>query len=83
MAEQYTVTIESVDYEGKGIARIEGKTVFVYGALAGEEVLIEIVKRKPSFDKAKLVEVKKFQNPNYVILVLDLKKVKKPKKKRN
>ena len=31
-------------------------------------------------DKAKLVEVKKFQNPNYVILVLDLKKVKKPKK---
>lgn len=57
MAEQYTVTIESVDYEGKGIARIEGKTVFVYGALAGEEVLIEIVKRKPSFDKAKLVEI--------------------------
>ena len=57
MAEQYTVTIESVDYEGKGIARIEGKTVFVYGALAGEEVLIEIVKRKPSFNKAKLVEI--------------------------
>lgn len=57
MAEQYTVTIESVDYEGKGIARIEGKTVFVYGALTGEEVLIEIVKRKPSFDKAKLVEI--------------------------
>ena len=57
MAEQYTVTIESVDYEGKGIARIEGKTVFVYDALAGEEVLIEIVKRKPSFDKAKLVEI--------------------------
>ena len=57
MAEQYTVTIESVDYEGKGIARIEGKSVVVYGALAGEEVLIEIVKRKPSFDKAKLVEI--------------------------
>jgi tRNA/tmRNA/rRNA uracil-C5-methylase (TrmA/RlmC/RlmD family) len=25
--------------------------------MAGEEVLIEIVKRKPSFDKAKLVEI--------------------------
>lgn len=57
MADQHTVVIESVDYEGKGIARIDGKTVFVNGAMAGEEVLIEIVKRKPSFDKAKLVEI--------------------------
>ncbi len=57
MAEQYTVIIESVDYEGKGIARIDGKTVFVNGAMAGEEVLIEIVKRKPSFDKAKLIDI--------------------------
>lgn len=59
MAEQHTVIIESVDYEGKGIARIDGKTVFVNGALAGEEILVEIVKRKPSFDKAKIIEILK------------------------
>lgn len=57
MSEQYKVSIESVDFEGKGIARIDGKTVFVNGAMTGEEVLIEIVKRKPSFDKAKIVAI--------------------------
>jgi 23S rRNA (uracil1939-C5)-methyltransferase len=64
-AEQHTVTIESVDYEGKGIARIDGKTVFVDGALSGEEILIEIVRRKPTFDKAKIVEIIK-ASPNRV-----------------
>lgn len=55
--EQHVVIIESVDFEGKGIARIDGKTVFIDGALAGEEVLVEIVRRKPSFDKAKIIEI--------------------------
>lgn len=64
-AEQHTVIIESVDYEGKGIARIDGKTVFVDGALSGEEILIEIVRRKPTFDKAKIVEIIK-ASPNRV-----------------
>lgn len=54
---QFKVIIESVDYEGKGIARIDGKTVFVDGALTGEEVVIEIVKRKTNFDKARLLEI--------------------------
>lgn len=66
MADQFTVTIESVDYEGKGIARIDGKTVFIDGALAGEEILIQIVRRKPSFDKAKIVEIIK-SSPERVI----------------
>ncbi len=57
MNQQLEVVIESVDFEGKGIARVEGKTVFVDGALAGEKVRIEIVRRKPSFDKAKIIEV--------------------------
>lgn len=57
MTDQLIVTIESVDYEGKGIARINGKTVFIDGALAGEEVAIAITKRKPSFDKAKIIEI--------------------------
>ena len=57
MSEQFQVIIESVDFEGKGIARIDGKTIFVDGALAGEEVVIEIIKRRASFDKAKLIEI--------------------------
>lgn len=57
MTEQYRLLVESVDYEGKGVARLDGKTVFIDGALAGEEILAEIVKRKPSFDKARIVEI--------------------------
>lgn len=57
MNEQHTVIIESVDFEGKGIARIDGKTVFIDGALSGEEIVVEIVRRKPSFDKARIVEI--------------------------
>jgi 23S rRNA (uracil1939-C5)-methyltransferase len=47
-----TLAIESIDHEGQGIARNEGKTVFVEGALAGERVEVRITRSKPSFDKA-------------------------------
>jgi 23S rRNA (uracil1939-C5)-methyltransferase len=57
MSNEFNVIIESVDFEGKGIARIDGKTVFVEGALAGEEVKIAITKRKVNFDLAKLIEI--------------------------
>ncbi len=49
-----TVTIESVDHEGHGIARVEGKAVFVEGALPGETVEITIKRRKPTFDTARV-----------------------------
>ncbi|SHI21223.1 23S rRNA (uracil(1939)-C(5))-methyltransferase RlmD [Pollutimonas bauzanensis] len=49
--------IESLDLEARGIARREGKVVFVEGALPGEKVLASIVKRKASFDTARLERV--------------------------
>lgn len=57
MIDQQRVIIDAVDFEGKGVTRIEGKTVFVEGALSGEEALIEIIKRKTNFDRAKLVKI--------------------------
>lgn len=63
---QFKVVVESVDYEGKGIARIDGKTVFIDGVLADEEAVIEIVKRKTNFDKARVVEIIK-ASPERVI----------------
>ena len=51
------LTIESLDQEGRGIAHAEGKVVFVEGALPGEQVGAEIVRRKPSFDLARVVVV--------------------------
>ena len=37
-AEPVEVMIESLTHEGRGLARVEGKAVFVDGALAGERV---------------------------------------------
>jgi 23S rRNA (uracil1939-C5)-methyltransferase len=46
-------TIASLDQEGRGIARIDGKAVFVEGALPGEVVAITTQKKKPTFDLAR------------------------------
>ena len=45
--------IASLDQEGRGIARIDGKAVFVEGALPGEVVTITYLKKKPTFDLAR------------------------------
>ena len=57
LPEPQQVTIESMSHEGRGIARINGKTVFVFGALTGETVLIKIIKSTRSFDQAITLEV--------------------------
>jgi len=51
-ADPRVVEIESLDHEGQGVARIEGKTVFVEGALPGEEVECLPYRVKPSYEKA-------------------------------
>jgi 23S rRNA (uracil1939-C5)-methyltransferase len=55
--EPETACIESVTHDGKGIAAIEGKKVFVAGALAGETVRFQRRKRKRNYDEAQLLEV--------------------------
>lgn len=55
--EPFDVTIESMSHEGRGITHVNGKTVFVFGALAEEEVTIQIVKTNKKFDEAKVVDV--------------------------
>jgi 23S rRNA (uracil1939-C5)-methyltransferase len=47
------VAIASLDQEGRGIARVDGKAVFVEGALPGEVVTITTLKRKPTYEIAR------------------------------
>lgn len=54
---QQTLTIQSIDIEGNGIAHHNGKVVFVRGAITGEQVRAQITRTKPSYDKAELVHV--------------------------
>jgi len=56
--EPVSVSIESLDAEGKGVARnAEGKVVFVEGALAGERVEAVVVRSKPAFDVLQTLRV--------------------------
>jgi 23S rRNA (uracil1939-C5)-methyltransferase len=47
-----SAVIESLDQEGRGIAHVEGKVVFVEGGLPGERVELAIRQRKPTYDVA-------------------------------
>jgi 23S rRNA (uracil1939-C5)-methyltransferase len=57
MREPETATIDSVTHDGKGIARIPGKKVFVSGALEGETVRFCRRKKRRNYDEAQLLEV--------------------------
>jgi len=53
------VEIESLDHEGHGVARLNGKVVFVDGALTGERAEISIFRKHPKYDSANTVSVLK------------------------
>jgi 23S rRNA (uracil1939-C5)-methyltransferase len=49
--------IESLDLEGRGVARMDGKVAFIDGALPGERVLWQRNRSKARFDTGRVVEV--------------------------
>lgn len=51
------LSIEGLSHEGRGIARHDGKTLFVAGALPGEEVEARITKTHRRFDEAQCINV--------------------------
>ncbi len=55
--EPVTVTIESMSHDGRGVARVEGKTVFVQGALPGERVSFLYTRRQRRHDEGRVAEV--------------------------
>lgn len=52
-----TVTVESLSHDGRGVARIDGKVVFVEGALPGEQVEIRFLQRYRRYDDAEVTAV--------------------------
>ncbi|MDP2639378.1 MAG: 23S rRNA (uracil(1939)-C(5))-methyltransferase RlmD [Betaproteobacteria bacterium] len=51
------VVIESLDREGRGIVRVEGKAIFIEGGLPGETVSYASYRRKPSYEQAIATEI--------------------------
>jgi 23S rRNA (uracil1939-C5)-methyltransferase len=52
-----TVDILSLDHEGHGVARIEGKVTFVDGALAGERAEIAVYRKHAKYNSANAVAI--------------------------
>lgn len=55
--EPVTATIEKFSHDGRGIARIEGKTTFIDGALPQETVTFQYTLKKRDYDEGKLISV--------------------------
>ena len=51
--------IESLDQEGRGVGRIEGKVIFIDGALPGEKVTYKTTRSKASYEIGKLDQILK------------------------
>jgi 23S rRNA (uracil1939-C5)-methyltransferase len=51
------ITVESLSHDGRGVARLDGKTVFIEGALPGEQVGFEYLATHKKFDEARVTEV--------------------------
>ena len=49
--------IESLDHEGRGVAHVDGKTIFIEGGLPGEQVEYSSFRKKPSYEQATLTKL--------------------------
>lgn len=50
-------TISHLSHDGRGIAHVDGKITFIFGALPGEEVLFSYSARRSKFDEAFVTKV--------------------------
>lgn len=55
--ESCNAEIEQLSYDGRGVAHIDGKAVFIDGALPGECVVFRYSKRHKRYDTGQLLEV--------------------------
>jgi len=60
-----TAVVEKYSHDGRGIARVDGKTTFIDGALPNETVTFQYTRKKSDFDEGRLVSVE-IPSPNRV-----------------
>lgn len=61
-----TAVIESLDQEGRGVTHVDGKAIFVDGALPNEKVRYQSQYIKPSYEVANTIEVLKQSNQRVI-----------------
>ncbi|MWC31089.1 23S rRNA (uracil(1939)-C(5))-methyltransferase RlmD [Paenibacillus sp. MMS18-CY102] len=55
--EEYTIDIVGLTHDGEGVGRANNFTLFVHGALPGEQVLVKVLKVKKQYGYAKLMKL--------------------------
>lgn len=63
--EPFEVVIDNLSHEGRGVGRVNGKTVFVAGALPGETALVRKTRGRKSFDEGIALEISN-HNPDRI-----------------
>lgn len=53
----FEASVESLSHDGRGVARVDGKVVFIDGALPGEQVRFRRKRRRRHFDIGHLLQV--------------------------
>jgi 23S rRNA (uracil1939-C5)-methyltransferase len=56
-AELHEAEVISLSHEGRGIAHLDGKAIFIDGALPGERIRFRYTRRRGRFDEGTAVEV--------------------------
>lgn len=49
--------VETLTHDGRGIVRLEGKAVFVDGALPGERIDLQLLRRRRDYDEARVARL--------------------------
>ncbi len=53
------IAVEALDQEGRGVAHVDGKAMFIEGALPGERVQVITLKDRPSYTVARVARILK------------------------
>ncbi len=56
-AETAIASVDKFNFDGSGVARVEGKVTFIEGALPGEQVRFAYNKRRKSYDAGRAIEI--------------------------
>jgi len=52
-----TAHVESLTHDGQGVVRIDGKAMFIEGALSGEQVAFQITRRRKRYDQGRVTSI--------------------------
>lgn len=53
----FEVSIDDLSHDGRGVATLDGKKIFIHGALPGERISARLTERKRNYDEGETLEV--------------------------